>query len=244
MGRHQSGAIGIRFCIHSCGLGLAAGARAATLALSSPASIPAAQRFCTERANRRSYQSSCVLAALILASAPDSPPQVFLRDFRPQSAYSGFILPAGDPSGGNDNILSIVCLVRNVLGATIVSAPFEVEVTWRPELLTDPAAQSSLAEAQSADATALVRTGRADEALAAISAAAVLLNAAPTAVSSRAAALLRGQRTAAANAEPTLEDRERAALRERFLRSVAEIVSIMAVPTATVRRSYHAPFAA
>jgi hypothetical protein len=86
---------------------------------------------------------------------------VFIQDFKPQSAYVGFTLPAGNPSG--NNTLNILCIVRNAIGATASSAPVTVKVTWDAALLADPAAQSVLIETQSADARALVRVQTASD---------------------------------------------------------------------------------
>lgn len=183
-----------------------------------------------------------------------APVRVPLQDFRPQSSAS-FLLPAGLP-GGNYAV-RVLCAVQNAFGvsAEVPAQPPTVTVRWDQALLESPEKQAALVDSQAAEASALVRTGRPDGALAAATAVSGLLNtetAGARGGARRRARSLRELRAAAAEAvaasssaaaplsssrRPRLlaEQAARAAQREALLGVVSDVVTITAEPTPTVR---------
>lgn len=164
--------------------------------------------------------------------APDGTPPVQISDFKPQSAVSGVLLPAGDPSRGS--IVRVFCVAQNAAGATAQSEPVALRVTWDAALLEDTAKQSALVAQQSAGALSQVLTGNPDSALSAVSGLSSLLSAGAAEERRRRRRLLLGEPDPQ---QVTKGDQARSGQREALIGVVAAVVDIT-LPVPTVRRSY------
>lgn len=174
---------------------------------------------------------------MLLSLSPRIPRPAFPR--RPQASEAGILLPAGTEAG--NYVVNVFAFVRNAFGATAVSAPFPVRVTWDPAVLASPAEQAKFVDGQQARVDALFNMGQPAGALSAVSGVSSLLN---QGSSSRRRRLLRlggedagrggmhadgEEQSGQSGRRVTLEEQTRASQREGLLASVAGVAQTVAL---------------